>query len=558
MELRQYLSIFTKWLWLIALSVLIAAGASYLASKAATPLYRTKTTLMVGRVVQNPDPNSADIYTGQQLATIYSQLVRREPVLDGAINTLGLDIGWQALANQVSSSVIPQTQLLEIAVMDSDPYRAKVIADTLAQQLILQSPAAANTASDEIEFIQVQMDDLKAKINDGRDEIVRLQQELDAANSAQQIQELQNQINILETKINDWQQTYSQLITTIQGGDVNVLSIVEEATVPTFPVSPNTRTNVLLAAMIGLILAVGGVILIEYLDDTVKTIYDVEKATKLPTIGTIPKINGGGYPGKLITFTEPLAPIAEAFRSLRTNILYSSVDKPLQSIQVTSPGPGEGKSICVANLAVVMAQSGMNVILVDADLRRPVQHEIFSLNNISGLSDAIVQNHKTSVAEFIQLTEVENLRILSSGTLPANPAKLLGSEAMKHIVQELRGQADIVLYDSPPVGVVADSLSLCMILDGVLVVCDVGRTRMGELKQSIVSFERLHANLIGVVLNRHPGGKGSYYYYYYQNGQKTKRRQESVENETEDNHKSHQTLGELWKTKVLRISDRSD
>lgn len=547
MELRQYLSIVTKWLWLIALSVVIAAGASYFASKAATPLYRTKTTLMVGRAVQNPDPNSADLYTGQQLANIYSQLVRREPVLKGVIESLGLNTNWQALAGQISSYVIPQTQLLEISVIDSDPYRAKVIADAIAQELILQSPAAANTTAGEVGFIQAQIDDLKTKIKNGQDEVIRLQQELDAANSALQIQELQSQINVLETKISEWQKTYSQLLTTIQGGDVNVLTVIEEATVPSVPVSPNTRMNVLLAATIGLVLAVGGVLIIEYLDDTVKSSQDVERITKLPAIGTIPKMNGGGYPDKLITLNEPLDPITESFRSLRANILYSGVEEPLKSLQVTSPGPGEGKSICVANLAVVMAQSGMKVILLDADLRRPVQHEIFGLTNLTGLSDAIVQSAKHSASEYLQFTEVENLKVLTSGPLPPNPAKLLVSEKMKNLVQELKTQADILILDSPPVGVIADSLAFCTLLDGTLVVCDVGRTRKGELRETIEDLERVHANLIGVVLNRSPRGKGSYYYYYYHDGEKAKRKRNPL-----------QSLGELGKTKILKTSDRSE
>jgi succinoglycan biosynthesis transport protein ExoP len=202
MELRQILGLIGKWLWLIILSVVIAAGSSYFASRAATPLYRTKTTMMVGQITRNPEASSSDLYTGQQLAYTYSQLARREPVLNGAIESLGLEMGWQALAGQISTNIVPQTQLLEISVIDSNPYRAKVLADAIAQQLILQSPAgSATTSSEDLDFIRNQISELKSKIESGQEEIKRLSQELDTSNSALQIQDLTNQINLLETKI---------------------------------------------------------------------------------------------------------------------------------------------------------------------------------------------------------------------------------------------------------------------------------------------------------------------------------------------------------------------
>jgi capsular exopolysaccharide synthesis family protein len=151
-----------------------------------------------------------------------------------------------------------------------------------------------------------------------------------------------------------------------------------------------------------------------------------------------------------------------------------------------------------------------------------------------------------SVNEYLQFTEVENLKVLTSGTLPPNPAKLLVSGKMKSLVQELKTQADILLFDSPPVGMIADSLAFCTILDGVLIVCDVGRTRKSELKQTVEDLGRVHANLIGVVLNRSPRGKGSYYYYYYHNGEKAKRK-----------HDWLRSFNGLRKAKALIPSDHS-
>jgi non-specific protein-tyrosine kinase len=528
MELRQYFSIVKNWWWLVALSVLIAASASYLASKAATPLYSTKTTLMVGRVTENPDPNSVDLWTGQQLAYTYTQLARREPVLRGAIESLGLNMSWQALANQVSSNIVAQTLLMEISVVDSDPNRAKILADAIAQQLILQSPTATNAASpEEVAFIQSQMDDLKSKIAAGQDEWLQLKEEMDAANSARQIQDLQNQISILEQKISGWQNTYAQLLLSLQGGDVNALSVVEEASLPYSPISPNVRMNVLLAAAVGLVLAVGGIFLIEYLDDTIKTAEDVTRTANLPTLGAIARIEGADYPDKLVAVKQPLSPVVEAYRVLRTNLQFSAIDKQLKTLVMTSPGPSEGKSVSLANLAVVMAQSGMRVILVDTDLRRPVQHKIFGLPNRHGFSDAIL-NPNPGVDEHLQKTGIENLLLLSSGALPPNPAELLGSERMKELIEELKNRADLVLFDSPPALVVTDAAILGTRIDGVILVNDAGRTRTNEARRAAEELRRVNANLLGVVLNRLSMGSGGYYYYYYyyyqEDGKKKRRK----------------------------------
>jgi succinoglycan biosynthesis transport protein ExoP len=526
MELRQFIALVWKWMWLIVLSVVVAAGSSYLASKAATPLYRTTTTMMVGRVTENPDPNSIDLWTGQQLAYTYTQLARRQPVLQGAIDSLGLDMSWQVLAYQVSSNIVEQTMLMEISVVDTDAYRAKVLADAIAQQLILQSPAAASAANpEEVTFIQTQLSDLQTKIGDGQDEVTRLRQEMDAANSARQIQDLQNQINILDTKISGWQYTYSQYRISLQGGDVNALSIVEAASVNPTPISPNIRMNVLLAAAIGMVLAVGGAILIEYLDDTVKSPDDVNRITGLATIGAIARIEGDQYPDKLVASVNPLSPTAEAYRVLRTNLQFSSVDNPPKTVLMTSPGPGEGKSISLANLAVVLAQSGMKVILVDTDLRRPVQHKIFGLPNRHGFSDAIL-NPNVGMTQHLQKTPIENLWLLPSGSLPPNPAELLASERMKELIKVLESEADMVLFDSPPTLVVADAAILGTRVDGVVLINDAGRTRSNEARRAVEELKRVRANLLGVVLNRLTTSSTGYYYYYYyeENGDKKRRK----------------------------------
>ena len=524
MELRQYFNIIWKWLWLIILAVIIAAGASYLASRAATPLYQTKTTLLVGQGTQNLNLNSYDLYIGQQLAQTYAELVRREPVLKGVVQSLGLNRDWTTLIGQVSARAVPNTQLVEVYVSDSDPYRAKVLADAVAQQLIRQSPTNPNALSpDQAEFTKTQLSDLQKKIQDAQTESDRLHQELDASNSARQIQNLNNQVSLLDQRVTDWQKTYSQLLLTQGTNSVAALNVLEEATIPTFPISPNTRMNVLLAAALGLVLAVAGAFLVEYLDDTIKTAEDAMRAANLPLLGAIARIDGENYSDKLIAVRQPLSPTVEAYRVVRTNIQFSSIDHPARTLLVTSPNPSEGKSIMIANLGVVMAQSGMKVIIVDTDMRRPVQHRIFDLPNRDGVSDAIIRS-QVSVTDHLQETGVENLSLMSSGSLPPNPAELLGSERMLTIIEELKQISDIVLFDSPPTLVVTDAAILGSRTDGALLVNDSGNTRTTEARRAADELRRLRVNLLGVVLNRVPvGGRGSYYYYsYYSTDQQKK------------------------------------
>jgi non-specific protein-tyrosine kinase len=411
---------------------------------------------------------------------------------------------------------VPNTQLVEVFVVDSDPNRAKLLADAIGQQLILQSPTNPNSLSPEqASFTKSQISDLQIKIEDAQAEVDRLRQELDASNSARQIQSLNNQIALVEQRISGWQNTYSQLLLTQGQGSVAALSILETATVPNFPISPNTRMNVMLAAALGLVLAVAGAFLVEYLDDTIKSPEDAIRTTGLPLLGAIARIDGEDYSEKLIAVRQPLSPTVEAYRVMRTNIQFSSIDRPARTLTITSPNPSEGKSVMIANLAVVMAQSGMKVIIVDTDLRRPVQHRIFGLPNRNGFSDAVIRPN-VDICEHLQETGVENLRLLSSGSLPPNPAEILGSERVLKIIEVLRDSSDSVLFDSPPTLVVTDAAILGTRTDGAILVTDTGNTRTAEARRAAEELRRVRVNILGIVLNRVPvGGRGSYYFYNY-------------------------------------------
>lgn len=518
MELHQLLAIGRRWLWLILLSITIAASASYLASKSAAPLFRTKTTLMVGRIIQDPDPNASDINLGSMLAGTYAQLAQREAILRGVVESLDLPIYWGALASQISTAQVPRTQLLEIYVVDTDPVRAKILADEVARQLILQSPSGPSGSNQEqIAFIQTQLEDLKTKIEDAQEQEAQLREELDAANSALQIQNLQNQIDLLNTKIAGWQETYSNLLVTTQGGEINSLTVVEEAAIPNRPFSPNVRQNVLFAVAIGLILAIVGIVVIEYADDTLKSPNEITKQLDLPVIGYIGETrNSEGGKNGLYVSHYPRSPVAESYRALRSNLRFMDVDKPLKSILVTSANVDAGKTSVAANLAAVIAQGGKKVILLDADLRKPSIHEFLNLENDYGLS-GIFQNG-LNVSEAITTLDDEKLFVITSGKTPPNPSELLASEGMDLILGRLKEMSDFVIIDSPP-SIVTDTIDLSSKVDGVLIVIRPGHTRKKAAKAMMEHIKMADARVLGVVMNRIPQNEIANFdgYYNYPN-----------------------------------------
>jgi len=205
----------------------------------------------------------------------------------------------------------------------------------------------------------------------------------------------------------------------------------------------------------------------------------------------------------LITLTNPRSPATEAYRTLRTNLTFAALDKPIETLVVTSAAPGEGKSTVLANLAVTMAQGGRRTILVDADLRRPGLHEIFGIVNDQGLTTMIVEEAALDDPPLIDVG-VDNLWLVPSGPMPPNPADILGSRKMEEVIAALRARADVVLFDAPPIIAVTDAAVLGTKVDGVLLVVCAGRTRREHAQRARELLERVHVRIVGAVLNDAP------------------------------------------------------
>jgi capsular exopolysaccharide synthesis family protein len=307
-------------------------------------------------------------------------------------------------------------------------------------------------------------------------------------------------------------------------GDV---SIVEAATTPDSPVRPKVLLDTILGALAGLILACGLAALLEYLDDTVKSPDEVEAAAGLTTLGGVARFHRPRSPEAGLIATRHRHPVAEAYRMLRTNVQFSTLEQSAQTLLVTSANPGEGKTTTVANLALVMAQAGKRVIAVDSDLRRPSLHRFFGVGNGTGLTTLLLSG-EPELDGCLKPTAFDNLWVLPSGPQPPNPSELLGSRRLESVLQTLKQSADVIVMDSPPALAVADASILASRVDGTLLVVDSGHTRAGSLTRAKEALGRAKTNLMGAVLNKlTQRGRDYYYYRYYYGdaeGHKTRRR----------------------------------
>ena len=297
-----------------------------------------------------------------------------------------------------------------------------------------------------------------------------------------------------------------QIGSVISGASV---SILDEAPVPTFPSNQPAARNMVVAAMMGLMMAGGLAFLIDYMDQSIKERDEAEKLLGLPVLGLVPRV-----PGKGSVTVSGRSPQAESIRTLRTNMQFISADKPIRRILVTGANPACGKSTVSANLAITLAQAGGKVLLVDGDMRRPVQQKIFNLEMEPGLSN-LVFNSDLHLAEVIQESGKDNLQVLTCGPIPPYPAEMLSSQRMKDLVRRFSEQFDYVVFDSPPVLAVTDAVVLSKLVDGTLIVLDYGRVRRDEALETRKQLERVQANVVGSVLNSVPYSSG--YYKGYKN-----------------------------------------
>jgi polysaccharide biosynthesis transport protein len=525
MDLGNYFKPLLKWWWLLITAVVIAALASFLATYSQPSIYTSRTTLMIGRTIEDPNPTSNQFSLAQQLATTYADIANREPVRNATMQALG--ITWLP---SYSARTLPNTQLIQIVVTDTDPRRAQIIANELANQLIQYSPTSINPEDqDRQNFVNEQLDLLQQQIKDTQAKIEELQLKLPTLNSATEITNARNEINSLNAQQRDLQGNYANLLANTQQGALNILTVIEPANLSRSPVGPNKMMTIVLSSAVGLVLATAAAYLLEFLDDTIKNEEDVDRILNVPVIGYIAKMSKQGTTPYIAD--QPRSPIAEAFRALRTNLEFSGIDTPIKTLVVTSTDASDGKTTIAANLAIAYVQAGKKVILLDADLRNPSVHNVMGIPEKPGLGDVFL--NRLNIYDAVYYWKENNkLVVIPAGTTPHNPAELLGSKKMKQTLEGLKEAADIIIIDTAP-AIVSDSMIVSLQADAVLMVINSGKTRKGHAKHIIEQFKRVNAKIVGVTLNRIPI-RSTYFFnynympYYFEDGSKSKNGKEKM------------------------------
>jgi capsular exopolysaccharide synthesis family protein len=512
-QLLPYWNAVKRWWWLTAISVLLAGGSAYLYWQGQPLIYQARIALSVGNSARSVNPDAQQLGIERSLATFYGEMTKRQPITQKVIERLGLLMKPEDLAGAIETRVIFDAQILEIYVYSYDPGLAEALATEIANVLIEQSPSnTALTQTDTREFVNAQINDLQQKMADIDAQLVDLRNRMTQMTSAADLNEAQATAKELETLKQSYSQTYAQYLTLLNNQTVNSLSIIEAASVPNRPISIGLATTLLIAVAGGLALSLGAVVVLEYVDDILHW-GDTPFALSLSVLGVVPAWSDHEHP--LILSAQPQSPEADALRSLRARINLGDEGSDIKKLAITSPSPRDGKTFTALNLAAAAAAAGLRTILIDGDLRLGSLHTLLGCAPEPGLSDLLRRRHGHTPSESaLQATPLDNLYLIPIGRPVLDPASLLSASKLDALTSTLLEDADLVVIDTPPVGVGPDATLLAAAADAVVLVASVDRTRRRLAIKAITVLERY--NLIGLIFNRVSlkRSQGQYYQYY--------------------------------------------
>ena len=479
-SVADLLRILRRRSWVVILITVLFTGAAVGFGLLQTPTYQASTKILIGQTGGKVQPGTlgSDVQGLQQITQTMVEAIDSRSVAGEVIRRLDLRISPDDfLKKHLGVEQISTTQFIRVTYEASDPRQAQRVANTIGEVF-----------SDQVSGIS-------------------------ASNGA---------------------------ITA---------TVWERANIPENPISPNLPLDFGVGLALGLLLGVGLAFLLDFFDDSWRSPEELERVSRVPNLGMIPKFEvlkgdplrkrtleleaeGQNTPvsqgteagrksnkagkdslhGNMVTLLAPNSAASEAFRSLRTNLSYAFFDSPPRIIMVTSPGSQAGKSTVCANLGIALAQAGKRTLILDCDLHKPMIHKVFGLRNLLGLVNVLVKEHSV---QKVWHELLPNLKVVTTGPMPPNPAELLGSKRLSELLDENRENFDYILLDTPPVGVVSDPAMLAAQVDGVFLIVDAQGTRKRVVQRSMRSLEIVEANVLGTVMNNVKFSRGDERHYAY-------------------------------------------
>ena len=586
MELKNYLQILIRWIWLLVLCTLLGLVSGYTAGRLGKPIYEASTKILVSKDLSDQNSQFAAM-NNQQLIDAYVQLLASTSVIDEASRRLNYEINLKELG---SVQQVEATNVIQITMEAGDPQRAAAIPNMLVQVLIDKNTQASGYASteenikqnisqveDQIATLQTQFnrisdEKLQSQLKQVNDQITTLQDQisklsteigplaslrLPTAEQSSQLAEKQAKLaqlqsmltqyqeirinleyfgkpalnssnlgddlhlQLIQSTLDHYQKIYLDLLDNLQTVQVahlrNTPTIeqIEKATPPAQPIRPQRSIYTILGGVVGLMLAIGMIFFIEYLDDTLKTPQDVQQALDIPVLGYITNMQPVSNTTKGLPVALQLpSQTSEAIDALRTNLEFAVAQSSLKTLLLLGVNEsGEGKTSMATDLAVSYAQSGSKVVLLDADLQNPSVHRYFGLANENGFSNLLADDSKTKAAGK-KVEGLDGLTVITGGNASPTPATdgVTKPNRIVKILDILRKQSDVIIIDAPSINV-ADSWVLASKMDGVLLVIQPRVTHLSDARQSLEQLNRAGATILGIVLYHTPHNLA----YYYKN-----------------------------------------
>lgn len=494
LSLRDYWRIVLRRKWIVVAAVVACMAGALGLTALQDPVYEAQARMAV-RTLPGDSIFGSD----------YLGYVDPERAIDTEIEVLQSDLVYQRVKENLglttdppgaAGSAVGATDVVAVSVRSGNPATAQALADAYVrayidvkrEQTVAGLTAASAELDSQIASLQSQIQALDGQIGEA------------PANEREQLtRELADQ----RAALVDQQATFKQRLNQMQvdaalstGG----AQLVQPASLPSDPVEPTPVRTAILALVVALLLGLGAAFLVDYADDSVRGTSELERAAGgVPVLSVVP--TDPPPDNRPISISRPNDFAVEAYRTLRTNLQFLALERPLKVIQVTSAMSGEGKSTTASNLAVVLAQAGRRVALVDADLRRPRLHEVFAIDGSRGLTDALLGEHIELLIHELPMG-AGTIAVLPAGRVPANPSELLGGGRMRALLRSLAEHYDTVVVDSAPILPVTDSVVLSGAVDALVLVAQAGRTSTKQVAEMTSRLNRVSAPVVGAVMNR--------------------------------------------------------